>query len=846
MSNTIKFNKTLLASVVAASMLTACGGDDNTTVEPAAVEVAPPNVTVEPPVTNSDVDVVVEAPEVVTTTLSGSVMSYSSRAAVGDVTVTAYAAGQMFTAMTDSSGMFTLAGLPQNSEATVSFKSAGHATYTHGVYTGDSAGINLENVTLVEAGSVTISVMNMAGNAVTGATFYVSADDLDMLAGGGAEASDIVATAGAVDGTYVFSGLPVGMTFDIESSPLYNSAGEMLEFIMGDTVKAASSAGANVQSTSTSQYVYVDSMENPTTFDLALNLEYMGYSLVDAPASIDLMVGGDTVSATLMDGTYYVTLSAEQALQSVVVAPVDGLVASEVVSTGLSSFSGGDELALTLALEEMSEGAEELTSRVLSSNLVAGESAEIVIAFNRPVTVISDSIKFKTKELKDTAFSSTYVKFDPEGYYQYVRPTVLGDCVVQSWNGASPCRSFENMYVNPDYFGNGILYATDQQVLDNLGETTALNFPNPRSGRGMYLDRFAGFTKKLYVTNTTGFTLPEENFSWNEAGTVLTVTMDATDLPNGNENLTLPLVANVPFYLDFDVETNDDGAIAQDALYVELETSAPAAAPSLDGLMADNLNGQDESQLNFELIGGWDPAFSGTVIASQMNIEETAVNFLPLVGKTFTGEDSQGNPGQFDMAVKVFDSQGYMNRPSRYIEHYSGESITSKWSQLSPKNASNPNKAFILSDFEFSGTVTITSVTYQTTSKDENGAWDGSETPVEEMLELNHTYFVNNDNGLSQAPQEAVHMLDAYTGTFMEHYDSESELANVIGGAEMLANGAAPEISGKTYVTTAIELTEAIGSMINSRYVVTGFTAEFNAVAEDGTVLTGSKEFTVK
>ena len=100
MSNNIKFNKSLIATLVATSLLTACGGDDKTTVEPAAVQ-APVDATT---VIEEGAVIIEDVAE--TSSVSGSVSNGANGAALAGLTVNLHIDGERMTAISDDNGVF--------------------------------------------------------------------------------------------------------------------------------------------------------------------------------------------------------------------------------------------------------------------------------------------------------------------------------------------------------------------------------------------------------------------------------------------------------------------------------------------------------------------------------------------------------------------------------------------------------------------------------------------------------------------------------------------------------------------------------------------------------------------
>lgn len=472
MSNSIKFNKTLLASIIATSMLTACGGDD-TTVEPAQVTMTPPDVIVEA----EQPDIIVEA-EAETATLSFNVISASSRKMLADIVVTTVVNGETTTASTDASGNAVIADLPMNASVQLMFADADgmYSTAYAQIDAADLTSGSLVSVELYNAVDSSLQLTSVTGEAVTGATLYVPG----MYFGAGAP--DVVATESeTTPGHYSFSSLADnGVDFNIMSTGKLMTAN-------GDVVEKVGTAQASVmafQSTALEQIsagedlvLYVDSVANPATFDVSFDLSINDDAFTSAPDSINVMVGSETLSATRSGSQYHIQLDAEAALSFVTVMPfmVDDVmyqVDTATISNGISSFSEGASLNVSLTanlFNEMGDEATEITHTVLSNQVVAGQSATVVIAFDQPVELSNlNATNFAFKGLKPST-SSIYAY--PDRLYRYSSVpranAVTVDCAIPGPWGTTYCGSVNNMAFNTvdnDDDTTGYIYQTDAQL----------------------------------------------------------------------------------------------------------------------------------------------------------------------------------------------------------------------------------------------------------------------------------------------------------------------------------------------------------------------------------------------
>ncbi|WNC67375.1 hypothetical protein RI845_12695 [Thalassotalea nanhaiensis] len=490
MSNTIKFNKTLLASVIAASMLTACGGDDgDTNVEPADVTVTPPSV-----------DVVVEAPEMPaadSATLSVKVTSATTRAPLAGVAVQALVNGNAVDVTTDANGSVVMSELPVNADVQLIFTDASgmYATAYSMFTTDEGMSSDAVSVEMFEAIDSSVAITSVTGEAIVGATLYIPG----MYFGAGAP--DVVATESATEaGSYTFAALPDnGDDFQIISTgDLMNAAGDVVEVIGVTAAPAAIAANTAAYNPMTVQYLgagenvmtYVDSVSNPTIFTLSFDLSINGGEFVDAPATINLMAGSQTVVATLVGNSYVADLTAAQALSTVTVEAFtvgDSVfaVTEATLSTGLATFAESTSVSasLTTELVESNDVNVTVAHKVLSEDFVAGQSARVVIAFEQPVELVDmGEANFDISALKDST-SSIYAypyrmyRYGEEYNDNYTKVTAKTEtCFTAGWFGPQPCAStnvelhtpFEDRDDKTQYF-----YQNDAQVAAGLGDYNA-------------------------------------------------------------------------------------------------------------------------------------------------------------------------------------------------------------------------------------------------------------------------------------------------------------------------------------------------------------------------------------
>ncbi len=478
--STMKFNKTVVASMVTVALLSACNDDS---IEPAAVSVTPPSVdvVVEQPTTDVVVEVINED-VAESATISGSVISATSRKALVGITVNVTVNGVVTPLTTDVDGQYVINDLPLGQDVMFSFvDSTGFLATSYGMLNTDDmqSGVVAPTVELFQAAQSTVAVTSVMGEAITGATLYISGANL------GTGAPDVVGVESAADsGTYTFAGLPMsGADYDVlTKTKMMTASGDVVEVVGSASVSimsfgTSSSASTVVEDVEAGDdlIAYVDSVATPTMFDIVFSITGMqGDTLANGPDKIEVIVDGGAIWATHDGmGGYAVSLTAAQALSQVTVAPfdVDGdmyTLADATVSNGLSSFSGG-EITVSSSAAMVNENAEmptEITHQVLSNGFVVGESATVVIGFDQPVELANiQEVTYDYKGLKNST-SSVYATAK-RGWYKNGRMEAeTRNCFNINFQGNKVPCSYDFLYSStPDNNRDetGFTYQTDAQ-----------------------------------------------------------------------------------------------------------------------------------------------------------------------------------------------------------------------------------------------------------------------------------------------------------------------------------------------------------------------------------------------
>ncbi|WOH38886.1 hypothetical protein RI844_06615 [Thalassotalea fonticola] len=637
MSNTIKFNKSLIATMVATSMLTACGGDD-VKVQDTVTEVVEVPVNV-PVATPAD-------PVEVTASAHGSIIDGSSMAPLVGATVEIHSAGEVFSA-TVTGSRFTVEGLPTNSDFIAVVSAAGKATaYATGT-TSDGA-INVDTVELFNTITSSVTVTDMMGDNVSGLSLYIASvgDTGSNSSGQADDAAEYLSSipnnfATETDGVYTFTLPANGMSYDVE--------------VAGDFSGLAVVGGSLAVTSGQNPTVYVDDADEATTFSVSFGLTFAdGSAVTSGPETLSLNDGDVTASwdadsaEYVIEGLSFDDIMSPLALDMV---EIDGVMfaATDVAAAGLDSFSdAAASSSIALAMNTESDNGEVLPIEyvVAHSAATSATSATMTVVFNQPVELVGD-IEAETDlsvENHWDAGLSTYNYFkwkDADG----VECTTCSSIKTLQNQNYAYMRFNDIVLEDETPFRQAYLRYLKDTAVDSSDYSYVLAEPDSFFG-------YFGYSKKAFVG---AFGISTElstkgkikslmadgagaEFSWNEAKTVLTISLNADVYDVDAEVPVLPTgftevseLGNAYFNAtDIQAGKSIDLAllvkpVSGQAVASDLELSIDVPAMAMEKTTADNL------------------VLSAAIGASVADSEVTGYNGLGGFNVTWSSYEGQAN-----------------------------------------------------------------------------------------------------------------------------------------------------------------------------------------------------------
>lgn len=405
MSNKIKFNKSLVAVVVSSALLSACGGDDKTTVEPAAVSVPAPAIEVTPVVEVLPAPVADAPAEVVaTTSLYGSVINGKTRLPESGLVVEVHVNGAVFEGTTDetvndegvvkTAGTFFIDDLPQDSDFLVVVTDPSNkmapAYYQSSI---DNNSLVTNAISVFEAKEASVTVNDVLGANVSGLTLYIPGTDLsakNLMV----NIPDNIATE--VNGKYTFMLPDNGETFAVKIA-------NHMEFennydVIGQN-NMSISAGNNAVINTVAETAVID-------FSIALNFVTADGASYDNVETIEAVCGSASQMAMVANGACTVKVN-QDALDAGTVTYMLAGMAHEI-KFGPSQFDNG-VMAVNVVVsaehlaneqdqadQEQEEQQEDWAAAELdyevSSSLIANDEMKVVVKFTQPVDLVRDVV----------------------------------------------------------------------------------------------------------------------------------------------------------------------------------------------------------------------------------------------------------------------------------------------------------------------------------------------------------------------------------------------------------------------------------------------------------------------
>ncbi|TRX52335.1 hypothetical protein [Thalassomonas sp. M1454] len=445
MSNKIKFNKSLVAVVVSSAMLSACGGDDKTTVEPAAVSVPAPVVEVNPAP-------IVEAPAA-TTSLSGSVINGKTRLPVAGLDVEVHVNGQVYLSTTDEvknesgdvvkgAGTYFIDNLPENSDflvvVTDPMGTIAPAYYQSSI---DNNSLVTKTISVYEAKEAIVTVNDVLGANVSGLTLYIAGSDLSSK-GYMANIPDNIATE--VDGKYTFMLPDNGQSFEVKIA-------NPMSFENNYDV-----VGPNNMTISVGNDVVINTVAEAAVIDFNLELSFVtpagdAYDSVD---TIEATCGSVSQMAMVTNGTCTVKID-QDALDTGKVTYMLGGVAHEIKFAPSHFENGVMTSTVVVSADHLANEKEEQEQRQedwenadfgyeVSSSLIENDEMKVVVKFTQPAELSRDVVvRYQDFSIEEAIYDTTRALHDGVSSDVINQYPTFSSCqgeTAQSWCFAAKAR----------------------------------------------------------------------------------------------------------------------------------------------------------------------------------------------------------------------------------------------------------------------------------------------------------------------------------------------------------------------------------------------------------------------
>ncbi|QBY03377.1 hypothetical protein E2K93_02865 [Thalassotalea sp. HSM 43] len=880
MSNTIKFNKSLIATMVATSMLAACGGDDvevqDTRTE--IVEIPTPTPTPADPVMASAYVSVVDG---------------NTMAALSGASVEFHVDGKVVPAVASGTG-YAIDGLPTNSDFIVAVNVEGKATaYAQG--TTNSGALNIDPIAVYDSVPTSVSIVDMMGAPVTGLSLYVNGADAAgienmpsvQMEGDSEFLSSIPNVfASESNGVYTFMLPANGTSFDVEVAGAF--ASQSMDYVV---VGGAMSVAAGQ-----SPMVYVDDAHQATLFTVSFGLEFADGSMVtQGPEHLylndgELMAAWDDASQM-----YWITdLSFAQVMNPIALdmVEIDGVMfaAMDVASAGLPSFDQAASSAnITLAMNTDTENGEALPIeyKVVSSSVVAGTEAKFTVIFNQPVEILGDRVTAYSEfvrmrgDLENYSFRQSgrehsYYFFNEDGtlcedpWEQGLCPTetVLGDT-----------QAIDSTAVTGvDEEGNNIVEGVIKYKADNYDETSTwsqVTVGAPMVGtdgkilagtngwvHGFYRDAGSNTRHDLIAAGEDG-----AEFSWNEDKTVLTITLNSESydadaetpvlptghvdaLPRGYFNAT-DLQHGEQLQLSFVTTPVEGSATAIDVMIDEMIPEAMAVQATAENLVVATGAGIDVAATTYTNEG-----YQWTNYEGQENWLDSDANWIDLPGlngqmaaagdaywqwqQTPDGQCTFSHPywdngtwqciypgegfDYFPAKTKVVDMATWY---SYVVDDYE---VVSK--MLYADGETSFRAAYLVSPEPLTGNVTIVkshNVFWDATANDGLGGAGTGEREVNEIVGIN----LEEDASYGNAAEEMYYVMHTWDNTLIYNGNNKSDVEGSAYGLPVRTGFPSDVMEGKNYF---YKITNSLTSLrpSDTRGTVTHITVNLNLTTASG------------